>query len=135
MDENSIQKTPLRRPVRQFSQQQPEKKERIPTWMAISMIVVALCIDILTLIPIVGSGVSVAAYVAFFIWFKMRGVVFSKNFKNLGSFAGSAIIEFFFSPLPAFTAAIVALIFFTRAEDKGGLLGKAASLAQGKIKS
>lgn len=133
MKETTPQKTPLRRPVTQYAAPQEEKNERIPTWMATAMIVVALCIDALTLIPIVGSGVSVAAYVGFYVWFKLRGVTFSKNFKNLGSFAGSAIVEFFFSPLPAFTAAVVALILFTRAEDKGGMFGKAANLAGGKL--
>lgn len=121
----------LRRPVMQYNI--PEKKrERIKTWMVISMIVVALFVDLITLIPIIAWSASAAAYVGFFIWFKMRGVSFTKNPKNFMAFGVGAIVEFFLSFLPSFTASVVAIIIFTKAEDKGGLIGKAANMAQGK---
>ena len=126
-------KTPLRRPVQQIPQQQEEKKERIKTWVAAAMIATALVIDIITLLPAIGSVISIAAYFGFFVWFKINGVTFTKNFKNIGVFGISAIIEFFLSFLPSLTAGVTGLILMTRAEDRGGMLGKAASLAQGKI--
>ncbi len=143
MDETYTQnRTPLRRPVRQISQQQPEKKERIKVWMAACMIIVALCIDlaqaILTALGIgliIGPIISVAAYFTFWIWFLILGVSFTKSPKRLAAIGSGAVIEFFLSFLPGFTAGIAATAVMTMAEDKGGIIGKAAGLAQGKIKA
>jgi hypothetical protein len=47
----SQNKTPLRRPVMQYSEPPKEnKKERIKLWMAGALILVALCIDLIELI-------------------------------------------------------------------------------------
>src|SRR3989344_2803714 len=134
--------TALRRPVRQVAQQQEEKKERIKLWMAACMIIVALCVDaaqaVLTLLGVglvFGPIISVVAYFAFWIWFLILGVSFTKSPKKLAAMGGGAIIELFLSFLPGFTAGITATIFMTKAEDKGGIIGKAASMAQGKIKT
>jgi len=117
-----------------------EKKERIKTWMGACMIIVALCIDgiqiLLTILLIgifMGPVISAVASLGFWIWFKLLGVSFTKNPKNLAGMGGTAIIKIFLSFLPAFTAGIAAIVFLTRAEDKGGLLGKAAAMAQGKV--
>lgn len=141
MDEiNSQNKRPLVRPVRTI-QQQGKKRERIKMWMGICMIIVALCVDgvqtVLTLLGIglvLGPIISVIAYFAFWIWFLILGVSFTKNPKKLGVMGGAAIIEFFLSFLPAFTLGIATVVFMTIAEDKGGPIGKAAGMAQGKIK-
>jgi len=132
-------KTPLGRSVRAFSQQQPEKKERIPTWMAVCMIIVALCVDgaqvlltILVVGVVLGPVLSVAAYVAFGIWFMMLGVSFT-GFKKIGTAGGSVLLESVLSFLPAFTLAVAVFILMTMAEDKGGMLGKVAGMAQGKM--
>lgn len=132
---------PLRRPVRAIPQAQEQKKERIKMWMTACMVIVALCVDltqtILTLFGIglvVGPIIGAVAYFAFWVWFMLLGVSFTKNLKKLGVMGLSALIEMSFSFLPGFTAGVAATIFMTMAEDKDGLLGKAASMAQGKIK-
>lgn len=125
-------KTPLRRPVRTFQQFQEEKRERIKGWMATCMITVAILFDVISLVaPVI---TPVIAYFVYWVWFLILGVSFTKSPKKLASMGISAIIEVFFSFLPAFTAGIAATIFITRAEDKGGALGKVVSMAQGKLK-
>ncbi len=139
-NENSQQKTALRRPVRTIPQQE-QKRERIKVWVGLSLVILALCIDgfqaLLTAVGIglvLGPVISVAAYTAFGIIFAMFGVSFIKSPKKLGVVGGSALIEIFLSFLPGFSAGVVAVVLMTMAEDKGGIIGKAASAAQGKIK-
>ncbi|MFH0804531.1 MAG: hypothetical protein V1896_02935 [Candidatus Zambryskibacteria bacterium] len=146
MDENAQQnqatpRAPLRRPVKTIIQKPAEKKERIKTWMAVCMIIVALCVDgaqaLLTVLVVgivMGPIISAIAYFTFWVWFMVLGVSFTKSPKKLGVMGGSAVLEFLFSFLPGFTAGITAVVFMTKAEDKGGLLGKVASVAQGKTK-
>ncbi len=128
-------KTTLIRPRRAARQQEEEKKERIKTWMAVLLFVVALFVDITNIVPVIGHVIVAVAYFAFWIWFKFLDVSFVKNPKNLGALGIGALIEMIASFLPGFTASIVTVILITRAEDKGGIIGKAASMAQGKIKT
>jgi len=144
MNNPSTQKRPpLRREVRPIPQQQEEKKERIKTWMAVAMIIVALCVDgaqaLLILLGIglaLGTIITVVAYLVFWIWFMLLGVSFAANPKKLLTVGIGGIGEALpiFNFLPAFTAMIATVVFMTKAEDKGGVVGKAASLAQGKAK-
>ena len=117
-----------------------EKKERIKTWMAACMIIVALCIDlaqaILTAVGIgliLGPIMSVVSYFTYWIWFLMLKVSFTKSPKKLATTGISALIEVFLSFLPAFTLGVATVIIMTKAEDKGGLIGKAVGMAQGKM--
>ena len=146
MEENSPQtqnQTPLRRPVMAASQQQEEKKERIPLWLGACMVIVAACIDIFEAIldilligEILSPIISVCADVGFWIWFKILGVGFTKNPKNLAAMGIQALIGI--TPgldiLPELTLGVLVIVLTTRSEDKGGLLSKAAGMAQAKIK-
>ena len=125
------------------SQQQEEKKERIPLWLGACMVIVAACIDIFEAIldilligEILSPIISVCADVGFWIWFKILGVGFTKNPKNLAAMGIQALIGI--TPgldiLPELTLGVLVIVLTTRSEDKGGLLGKAASMAQGKTK-
>lgn len=120
-------------PATATPKQQEKKEERIKDWVAAAMIVTALLIDAVTLIPVLGSVIGIAGYFGFFVWFKLNGIVFMKSFKNIGTFGLSAIIEVFLSFLPSLTAGVIGIILIAKAEDRGGLLGKAVSMAQGKV--
>ena len=140
MDEEYAQnKTALRRPVRRIKIQ-TERPERIKSWMGWAMAILALCVDaaqaILTAVGIglvVGPIISAVAYFAFWVLFKMLGVSFTGNPKNLLALGGSSILEFLLSFLPAFSAGVIAVILITMAEDKGGIIGKAAGAMQNKM--
>lgn len=128
MDEKSQQNRQiLRRPIRPIPQQ-AEKRERIKIWMGVCLIILALFIDgfqaLLTAFGIglvFGPIISVAAYFTFWIIFMILGVTFIKNPKKIAVVGGSAIIEFFLSFLPGFSAGVAAIVFITIAEDKSGL--------------
>jgi hypothetical protein len=121
-----------------------EKKDRIKTWMAACMIIVAACIDIFEAIldvlligEVLSPIISVCADFIFWIWFKMLGVSFTKNPKNFMAMGIQALVGL--TPgldiLPELTLGVLTIVIVTRGEDKGGLLGKAVEMAQGKIKS
>ncbi|OHB14884.1 MAG: hypothetical protein A2431_02945 [Candidatus Zambryskibacteria bacterium RIFOXYC1_FULL_39_10] len=146
MDETTPQnqntREPLRRPVRQIPEQQTEKRERIKKWMAVCLITVAVCVDLaqalLTAVAIgavLGPVISAVAWFGFWVWFMILGVSFVSNPKKLLSMGGAGIIEIIpvFGALPAFTAGVAATVFITMAEDKGGIISKAAGALQGKI--
>lgn len=143
MDETYSQKTPLRRPVRIAQQPQEEKKERIPLWLGICMVVVAACIDIFEAVldvlligEVLSPVISVCADMGFWIWFKMRGVQFTKDPKNFMAMGIQALIGLMpgLNILPELTLGVLSIVIFTRITDKSNALGKIASAAQGKIK-
>ena len=104
--------------------------------MGICMIIVALFVDgMQALLFFLGPITSVAAYFGFWVWFKILGVSFTASPKKFGAMGATALGELFLGFLPVFTAGIAAVVFMTMAEDKGGIIGKAAGMAQGKIKS
>jgi hypothetical protein len=143
MDENSQQiREPLRRPVRAIPQQEEKKKERIPVWMAAALITVAASIDIFEAIlgilivgEFINPVISICADVGFWIWFKMLGVEFTKDPKNLTAMATQALIGLIpgLDILPELTLGVVAIVIFTRIVDKSNALGKLAGATQGKI--
>src|SRR3989344_4151220 len=147
MDEETPKpnQVPLRRPVRVIPQQEEdgEKKQRIKLWMATIMAVVSLSIDafnaLLNLLgvgEILSSVISPVASFAFVVWFWILGVSFIKNPKKLVAMGGQAIIGLIpvINTLHELTLGVVVTILLTRSEDKGGLLSKATSITQGKIK-
>ena len=141
-NENSPQtqtKTPLKRPVMQYNQPE-EKKERIPLWLGACMVIVAACIDafeaildVLLIGEVLSPVISVCADVGFWIWFKIRGVGFTKNPKNFATMGTQAIIGLIpgLDILPELTLGVLTIVLMTRSEDKGGLLSKAAGMASG----
>jgi hypothetical protein len=135
--------TALRRPVIQYAETK-EKRERITKTMGVMLVTVALSINafvaLLNFLVIgeffISSIILSCADLIFIIWFWMLGVSFTKNPKNLAAMGIQAIIGLvpLINTLPELTLGILAIVLMTRAEDKGGLLGKAANLAQTKIK-
>lgn len=143
INQNQNVRAPLRRPVRPVTEQQEQKKERIKKWMAACMIILALCVDaIQALLTAVAIGVIlspiilVVAWFGFWVWFMILGVSFVSNPKKLLTMGTAGILEGvpLLDALPVFTAGIATTVFMTMAEDKGGIIGKAAGALQGKIK-
>jgi len=144
MPETTTQnKTALRRPVQQIPQSSGEKKERIKLWMGAALILTALSIDLFeALLDILVIGeffspiISVCADVIFWTWFKMLGVGFTKNPKNLMAMVTQALVGLIPGAdiLPELTAGVTAIVVMTIIEDKSNMLGKVAGMAQGKVK-
>jgi hypothetical protein len=102
-----------------------EKKDRIKTWVAACMIIVALFVDTVQLLltilligVVMGPIISAVAYLAFWIWFKILGVSFMGSPKKFGTMGATVVGELFLSFLPVFTAGITTVIVMTKAEDK-----------------
>ncbi len=122
-----------------------EKKQRIGKIMAAALIGTALFIDLFeALLNVVGIGealstvISVASDTLFMIWFWMLGIGFVKSPKKLAAMSIQAIMGFIpvINTLPELTIGIMAIVFLTRAEDKGGIVGTLAgsTLSIGKRK-
>jgi hypothetical protein len=145
MDETQTpNRTPLRRPVRQTPQPQEEKKERIKVWMGAALIITAGSIDafqallnVLLVGEVLSTIISICADVIFIIWLWMLGVGFVKSPKKMAAMLIQALVGLIpvINTLPELTIGILAIVLITRSEDKGGMLGKAAGMAQGKIKA
>lgn len=123
---------------------QPEqKKERIKVWMAAILVIMALFVDgaqaLLTVFAIgvaISPVITAVAYFAFWVIFLILGVPLLENPKKLAAMGGAGLAEIIpaFNVIPAFTAGIILVIITTMAEDKGGIIGEAAGLMQGKFK-
>ncbi|MBN2094082.1 MAG: hypothetical protein JW740_01800 [Candidatus Zambryskibacteria bacterium] len=141
------QKTVLRRPVRQYTQDDEKKPERIKIWMAACLIIVAFCIDLTEFVlEWLGIGIfglstliSVCATFIFAIWLKILSVGFFNSPKRLATSTLTPILEM----VPAldalggfiWTLGMVLMVLMTRSEDKGGHLaqiGQVAKMATGK---
>lgn len=93
--------TALKRPVRSFQQAQEEKKERISNMMGFLFILTAFCVDLFEMllewlaIGLFGLStlISICATIAFWIFFKMRGIPFSGKPKNIARFGATAFLE------------------------------------------
>lgn len=138
------QKAPLRRPVRNFQKpEEKKKKERITLWMGAALILTALSIDgfqavlnFLLVGEVFSTVISVGADMLFIVWFWSLGLGFVKNPRTFAAMGIQEIIGLIpiANTLPELTLGILAIVLMTRAEDKGGALGKLASTAQGKPK-
>lgn len=132
---------PLRRPVRTIPEVKEDVKRRISNWMAGALIITAGSIDafqailnILVIGEVLSTIISVCADVLFIIWLWMLGLGFVKNPKNLAAMGTQAIVGMVpvLNTLPELTLGITAIVLMTIAEDKGGIIGKAAGAMQGK---
>ncbi len=147
MNEDSPQqnKAYLRRPVRQFQQPEEEKKDHIKTWIGLSMIIFAFCVDLIEMfLEWLGIGVlgfssllSIYTSVTFYIWFKLHEVNFMGSPKKLGTSLVTSILEIV-TGLDAiggfiWTIGTILMVIIVKAEDKGGALGKVAGAAQNKL--
>jgi hypothetical protein len=123
---------------------QPEqKKERIKVWVAFMLATLVLSIDgfqaLLGTFAIgiaVNSVITAVAYFAFWVIFMLMGVSFIENPKSLAAIGISGLAELIpaLNMLPALSAGVISVILITMAEDKGGIIGEAAGLMQGKFK-
>jgi hypothetical protein len=99
-----------------------EIKYRVSTDAGVILIMLAGVADLATLVPVVGNflGWSFWVVMAVVFWKLGLGLV---NFRKLASVLISTAMEFipFIQALPTITAAMAAIIFFSRIEDKTGL--------------
>lgn len=104
--------------------------------------------DLLNFIPFVGfilawtitSGVSIFAWLTFFLWFKLKGVKFDS--KVVATTTGAFFIEMIpvLNALPAWTLSIVVVFLFFQskeildkvAPEATKLVGKVAGMTEGK---
>lgn len=144
-DETSLQnqRPALRRPVRTVTEAKQDIKRKISNWMGAALIISAGSIDafqallnILIVGEVLSTIISICADVIFIIWFWMLGLSFVKKPKNLAAMGIQAFVGLIpvLNTLPELTLGVSIIVFMTMAEDKGGVVGKVASAAQGKIK-
>ncbi len=134
------QRRPLiRKWVPEPQQQAPEKKERIPLWMAGCLVAVAVLIDLIQAITtafaigaFLSPLISVAASMLYWIWYKMLGISFVGNPKQLATFTTECFLEIVpvADALPMWSIGTIITIIITRSEDKGGIIGQAANMAK-----
>ncbi|HEY4515963.1 MAG TPA: hypothetical protein VJH67_02120 [Candidatus Paceibacterota bacterium] len=124
-------------------QEEPEKKQRIKLWMGACLIAAAGSIDLIqALLTLVAIGIvispiiSVGATFLFWLWLTILGVPFGTSPKRLAIMATQAVAELFpaIDALPILTTGTILLVLITRSEDRGGIIGKVASKAQGTLK-
>ena len=123
-----------------------EPSHRISKIMGAMLIITAFCVDAFEmLLEWLGIGMlglstllSICATVVFWIWLKILGVSFVASPKKFATMGITSFLEIIpgLDALFGFvwTVGIIALVLITRSEDKGGLLGQAASALPRKIK-
>jgi hypothetical protein len=98
----------------------PEKRDRIPIWLAAILMISGIALAFIGLIPIVGDIIDVVSAGIFWVIFKFRGVSYSKNY----GLAGLAIVSMLIGLIPEvgdFIEDVVGLaiqIYLVRREDK-----------------
>lgn len=144
------QRPALIRPIRAIPQDPEKKKERIKAWVGVVLVLFALGVDISELVitwlglvvvgGVLSTIVSLIAGFVFWICFMLLGIPSFSNPKQLAVKAGTFIGELipFLDAIPflsfLWTIGTIVIVLMVRAEDRGGFLGKAANMAQGKIK-
>lgn len=100
-------------------QEDIKKPQRLSKLDIILMIVVAIILDVVSIIPVLGI---VLAYLIFGIWFYMKDIPLI-SFKKIMTYAGTLIGESIaaFSIGPWITIGVIFIITITVAEDKTGL--------------
>ena len=118
---------------------EPEKHQRISRRMKWLLLSVAALIDIIVLIlsffaigEVISPIVVGPIWFGFWVWFKILDVSFVENPSRLVASIAQAVGEFipFISALPFWTTGTYIIIKVTQSEDRGGLLGKVASVAE-----
>lgn len=99
-----------------------QKPQRINNFQGASLILVAIILDLLSLIPVVNILVSGLAVLIFGVWFYMLGVGFI-NPRRFAAAAMSFLVEIipFISWLPGITVAVITTIIMVKSEDKLGI--------------
>ncbi|MFA6269664.1 MAG: hypothetical protein WC657_00425 [Candidatus Paceibacterota bacterium] len=151
-EENFPQNQPaLRRPIKAIPQEpEPaEKKMRIKGWMAVALITFAVMVDLSELVitwlglvvvgGLISTVISAIAGFIFWIWYMLLGVKALSSPKNFAvriiTFVGELIPFLDAIPFLSFlwTIGTIITVLMIRAEDKGGVLGKAVGIAQTKL--
>jgi hypothetical protein len=93
---------------------------------AISIDLFEALLDLLIIGAVLSPIISICADLGFWIWFKILGVSFSKNPKNLATMLIQALIGLMpgLDILPELSVGVFVLVKLTQSEDKGGLIGK-----------
>jgi hypothetical protein len=123
-----------------------EKKERIKIWMGVCLVLVAFSIDTLEMIfdfifigAIINPVMAFGAAFLFWLWFQILGVPYTTSPKRLATQCITFIVETipFLDAIPflsfLWTIGMILTVYLTWAEDKGGIIGKATNIAQGKF--
>lgn len=119
-----------------------EKRERIKTWVAACIVIVALCIDLFEmLLTWLGIGFFITPVIVpcvtliFWIWYKILDVPFVSSPKNFANLTITSLFELIPGldaiPLISFgwTVGAIIMVIMVRAEDKGGILGEISNMA------
>jgi len=125
-------------------EEDPEKKQRIKIWMAGILVITAFSIDLLEfLLEWLGIGlvlspiISIGAAFLFWLWFKLLDISFMTSPKKFATQSVTSLLEIIpgLDSIGGFvwTLGILAMVIIVRAEDRGGIIGKTASLAQGNL--
>ncbi len=130
----------LRNSVREST---PDRYRRIKLWVGASFVIMAFSIDgIQFILDLVGIGAFINWMVnpvvdfLFILCFWLCGVTFVRNPKRIAIMiivAKNGMIPILNS-LPELTLGVLATVLSVWAEDGGGIIGKAASAAEGGIK-
>lgn len=98
------------------------KKSRINNFSAGSLILVALLLDLVSLIPVVNIVSSFLAILIFGVWFYILGVGFI-NPKRFATAIIALVVEMVpvISWLPGLTAAVIATVIMVKSEDRLGI--------------
>jgi hypothetical protein len=91
---------------------------RIDKQTAISMVVVAILFDLISIVPGLNVVSLVLGNLTFGLWFKMKGVGLIGK-KKIATWGGEGIIEAIpaLSALPGITVGVILMLVITRTED------------------
>lgn len=101
---------------------QPQDTHKISNTAFAAMSIVAILLDLISLIPIVNVATLAFAGVIFTFWWWKLGLGLL-NFKKALNYALGALVEVIpiLSWLPGITVVVVMMFVFTRAEEKAGV--------------
>ncbi len=100
----------------------PKRPPRIKTWVFCAMLIVAIILDLVSLIPAANDITLVIAGILFGLWWWKLGLGFL-NLKKIITYSLSVIVEAvpILAVLPAVTLAVVVTFVISRGEDKLGI--------------
>jgi len=100
----------------------PQKEYRIKTGTFIAMLIIALILDLISLIPAANDVTLIIAGILFGLWWWKLGLGLI-NLRKVGTYILSALIEAvpILAILPAVMFAVIVMFVISRTEDKTGL--------------
>lgn len=101
----------------------PNQKNEVDSVDIILMLLVASFFDLVSLIPLMNWVVWPIAWMTFFIWFKIKNISFTANWKKLLTVFGVSLIEIIpiLSIIPSWIALVIITIVLDKAEKNLGV--------------